>query len=145
MRSLGMLLAGATLLFAAQALADKSSPPPPNFGDCSAAKQKKAPTDDCQECNGLAEDTCTKQWKDKGYTQSCKIKPQQTGDWREVWCKSSTAEPTKEPAAATATPSPTRTTAEVNKEGGCAVSPEGSASWLLMIGLGFLINRRRVR
>ena len=153
MSSLRMLLAGATMLFAAQAFADEAPPPPPNFGDCVAAKQKKAPTDDCQECDGLLEDTCEKQWKSKGYTQNCKIKPANASDWREVWCKSPSVapvEPVKEPVKESAknpaaTSTPARAAAENNKEGGCAVSPESSASWLWLVGLGFLVNRRRAR
>ena len=157
MSSLRMLLAGATLLFAAQAIADEAPNPPPNFGDCVASKQKKSPTDDCQVCNGLLEDTCTKQWKSKGYTQSCKIKPQYASDWREVWCKTPAAtppepvkepttppEPVKEPAKEPAvTPPTTSSNAETNKAGGCSVNPESNTSWWLILGLGFLVTRRK--
>ena len=146
MRSLRMLLAGVAVLFATQALADETPPPPPDFGDCTVAKQKKNPAADCQECNGLLEDTCEKQFQGKGYSRSCQVKPKHASDWREVWCKDPAAapptpakEPTKEP---TATP-PARAAAETTKEGGCTVSPEGSASWLWILGLGFVVSRRR--
>jgi hypothetical protein len=144
MNSLRMIFAGTAMLLSTEAFADLSAPPPPEFGDCVVAKQKKSPSDDCQECNGLLEDTCEKQWKSKGYTQSCKIKPQYASDWREVWCKSSTAELTKEPVKEPVAPSPARTATETTKEGGCAVDPAVGTPWAIaLLSLGLLIRRKQ--
>jgi hypothetical protein len=138
MKSLRMILAGTALLFASEAFADLAPLPPPDFGDCTAAKQKKNPADDCQECNNLYQEGCEKIWKDKGYTRACQVKPEYANDWREVWCKNPEAakETPKEPVKEA------RTATETSKQGGCAVNPEGSTSWLLMLGLGFLVSRR---
>ena len=137
MKSLQMIFAGATMLLATAAFADRAPMPPPDFGDCTAAKQQKSATDTCQECNDPSQEGCEKQWKNQGYTQSCQIKPEFSGSWREVWCKSSA--PTKE----TATPAAARIAPEATKAGGCAVAPEGRASWLWLLGLGFVVSRSR--
>jgi hypothetical protein len=131
MGSLRMLFMGAALLLATEVFADKGPPPPPDYQDCTITQQKKNAADDCQECDGAAQDTCEKLWKDKGYTQSCQVKPGFKYQWREVWCKSA-PEPTKEPASA---PKKEFTPTNAKKGGsGCAVSPE-SSPWLFMLGL----------
>jgi hypothetical protein len=142
MSSFRIFIASAAFFCTTQAFADRAPLPPPDFGDCTAEKQKKSPSDDCQECNDPSQEGCEKQWKNQGYTRSCQVKPDFSGSWREVWCKNPAA--TKEPSAGTP-PKPTQIAPESTKAGGCAINPEGSASWLWVLGVGFVVSRRKNR
>jgi MYXO-CTERM domain-containing protein len=124
-------------LSAGTAFADLAPLPPPDYKDCTAEKQKKTPTDECQECNNIYQDGCEKQFKDQGMARACQIKPEYSSEWREVWCKApaKAPEPAKEPAA--------RAVTETTKQGGCAVDPTAGGSWLMLAAFAMFLRRKR--